>query len=240
MQWFEDWFNTSYYHVLYGNRNYEEAGFFVDNLLQHIDLPKQSRCWDLNCGKGRHSLYLNKKGYEVIGTDLSEQSIQNAKQYESDNLHFYKHDMRNLFYANYFDAVFNLFTSFGYFKSNHDDEKVFQSVYTSLKPGGLFVIDFFNAACIVANLKASDEKVLCDISFHIKKRLENNIIRKEIIAEDKTGKHFFKEEVKALTLADFTRLAEKTGFKIKHTFGNYSLQDFDVNTSERLIIIFEK
>ncbi|MEO8760468.1 MAG: class I SAM-dependent methyltransferase [Bacteroidia bacterium] len=240
MQWFEDWFNTSYYHVLYGNRNYEEAAFFVDNLLQHIDLPKQSRCWDLNCGKGRHSFYLNKKGYEVIGTDLSEQSIQDAKQYESDNLHFYKHDMRNLFYANYFDAVFNLFTSFGYFKSNHDDEKVFQSVYTSLKPGGLFVIDFFNAACIVANLKASDEKVINDISFHIKKKLEGNIILKEIIAEDKTGKHYFKEEVKALTLVDFTSLAEKTGFKIKHTFGNYSLQDFDVNTSERLIIIFEK
>jgi len=240
MQWYENWFNTPYYHILYGNRNYEEAAFFVDNLLQHIDLPKKSRCWDLNCGKGRHSVYLNKKGYEVIGTDLSEHSIEEAKQYESDDLHFYTHDMRNLFYANYFDAVFNLFTSFGYFKSKHDDEKVFHSVYAALKPKGLFVIDFFNTACVTTTLKACDEKVINGVSFQIKKRIEGNIILKEIIAEDSTGKHFFKEEVKALTLEDFTWLAEKTGLKIKHTFGNYSLQPFDVNSSERLIIVFEK
>jgi len=240
MQWFENWFNTSYYHILYGNRNYEEAAFFLDNLLKHLNLPPKSRCWDLNCGKGRHSLYLHKKGYDVIGTDLSEESIKEAQHAESNDLHFYKHDMRNLFYANYFDAVFNLFTSFGYFKSKHDDEKVFQSVYAGLKPNGVFVIDFFNAACVMATLKASDEKVINDVSFHIKKRMEGNIILKEIITEDKTGKRFFKEEVKALTLEDFICLAQKTGLKIKHTFGNYSLQPFDVNSSERLIIIFEK
>ena len=240
MQWFEDWFNTPYYHVLYGNRNEEEAAFFLDNLLNYLNLKKDARCWDLNCVKGRYSLYLHKKGYEVIGTDLSEESIHIAQQNETENLHFYKHDMRNLFYASYFDTVFNLFTSFGYFKSKHDDEKVFQSVYKSLKPGGLFVIDFFNAACVMANLKASDEKKIGDVCFHIKKKIENNVIIKEIVTEDKTGTHTFKEEVKGLTLNDFTALAQKTGLKIKHTFGNYSLQPFDEHASERLIIIFEK
>ena len=101
MQWFEDWFNTPYYHVLYGNRNEEEAAFFLDNLLNYLNLKKDARCWDLNCGKGRYSLYLHKKGYEVIGTDLSEESIHIAQQNETENLHFYKHDMRNLFYASY-------------------------------------------------------------------------------------------------------------------------------------------
>jgi SAM-dependent methyltransferase len=240
MQWFEDWFNTPYYHLLYGNRNYEEAGFFLDNLLNYLKPEKNARCWDLNCGKGRHSLYLHKKGYEVIGTDLSEESIHVANEQATDNLHFYTHDMRNIFYANYFDVVFNLFTSFGYFKNKRDDEKVFQSVYTSLKPRGLFVVDFFNAACVMANLKASDEKKIEGVCFHIKKKVENNIIIKQIIAEDTTGTHTFKEEVKGLTLPDFTALANKTGFNIKASFGNYSLQPFDVNASDRLIIVFEK
>ena len=240
MEWFKSWFNTPYYHLLYGNRNNEEAAFFLDNLLKHVNLPPAAQCWDLNCGKGRHSRYLNKKGYEVIGTDLSEESICYAKQQESDSLHFYTHDMRNLFYANYFDVVFNLFTSFGYFKNKYDDERVFSSVSKALKPKGLFIIDFFNAACVLANLKTSDEKQVGEVSFHIRKRVENNIIIKEIIAEDKTGKHCFKEEVKAFTLANFTSLANKAGLKIKHCFGNYSLQEFDEHTSERLIIIFEK
>lgn len=240
MQWFENWFNTAYYHILYGNHNNEEAAFFLDNLLTHLKLQQGARCWDLNCGKGRHSVYLNKKGFDVIGTDLSEESIKYAQKSESNTLHFYRHDMRGLFYANYFDAVLNLFTSFGYFKSNHDDEKVFQSVHAALKPGGVFVVDFFNAACVKANLKASDEKTINGITFQIKKRLEGNIILKEIVAEDNTGKHHFKEEVKALTLDDFTCHAQKSGLKIKETFGNYNLQPFDVNSSERLIVIFEK
>ena len=240
MDWFKTWFNTPYYHLLYGNRNNEEAAFFIDNLLGHLNLPKASRCWDLNCGKGRHSLYLHQKGYEVIGTDLSEESICFAKQQETAGLHFYKHDMRNLFYANYFDGVFNLFTSFGYFKNQQDDVRVFQSVYKALKPGGLFIVDFFNAACVLANLKASEEKQVGEVAFHIRKRVENNIIIKEITAEDKTGKHLFKEEVKVFTLADFTALADKTGLSVKHCFGNYKLEPFNENTSERLIIIFEK
>src|ERR1039458_8673099 len=130
MDWFATWFNTPYYHLLYGKRDTNEAAFFLDNLLNYLNLKKASRCWDLNCGKGRHAVYLHEKGYEVIGTDLSEESIKCAKQFESEDLHFYTHDMRNLLYANYFDVVFNLFTSFGYFKNNRDDEKVFQSVYT--------------------------------------------------------------------------------------------------------------
>ena len=148
MQWFENWFNTPYYHLLYGNRNYEEAAFFVDNLLQHIDLPKHARCWDLNCGKGRHSVYLHKKGYEVIGTDLSEQSIQEAKHNESESLHFYKHDMRNLFYANYFDVVFNLFTSFGYFKSKVTGVPVVSGAFKVMLIGALAAAAAFSVALL--------------------------------------------------------------------------------------------
>ena len=240
MEWFEDWFNTPYYHTLYANRNEAEAAFFIENLLQKIELKASARCWDLNCGKGRYAIFLHDKGYRVIGTDLSEESILSAQKTEASGLSFYTHDMRGLFYANYFDAVFNLFTSFGYFKNRHDDELVFQSVYNSLRPGGLFVLDFFNADFVIKNLVQKDEKKIKDICFQIHKRIEHKIIIKEITAIDQTGRHIFKEEVKALDLKDFQSLAEKTGFTIKNTFGNYKLQAYDEENSERLILIFEK
>lgn len=240
MQWFEGWFNTPYYHLLYGKRDEKEAAFFLDNLLAYLKLPKQAYCWDLNCGKGRHAVHLNKKGFDVIGTDLSEESITQALAFENEHLHFYKHDMRSLFYTNYFDAVFNLFTSFGYFKNKHDDDKVFQSVFNALKPAGLFVLDYFNAKCIISCLKESEEKNIKGVAFKIRKRIENNSIIKEIDINDKGKMHQYKEEVKIFTLNDFTLLASKAGLKLKSTFGNYALQAFDENTSERLILIFEK
>ncbi len=240
MEWFKRWFNTTYYHLLYGKRNDEEAAFFLTNLLSQLKLQPQARCWDLNCGKGRHAVYLNKKGFEVIGTDLSEENIKYALQSENEKLHFYKHDMRGLFYANYFDAVFNLFTSFGYFKSKHDDEKVFQSVANSLKPGGLFVLDFLNATRVIESASCDEEKKIDDISFRITKKTENNFIVKEIKVTDNGKEHVYTEEVRAFTLPDFEALAQKAGLKLKNKFGNYAMQPFDENYSERLILIFVK
>ncbi|MBS1646542.1 MAG: class I SAM-dependent methyltransferase [Bacteroidetes bacterium] len=240
MHWYQNWFNTPYYHILYGNRNNEEAEFFIDNLLQKLQLPEQVRAWDLNCGKGRHAVYLNKKNMQVIATDLSEESIQAAKKQENNTLHFYRHDMRNLFYTQYFDVVFNLFTSFGYFKNQHDDKRVFKVVAQSLKKNGLFVLDFLNATYVKKNMIPAEEKECQGIRFSIKKKTEHNFVIKEIAVQDGQHTSCFKEEVHLLTKNDFSALAQQAGLKIKHCFGNYKLQNFDENTSERLILIFEK
>lgn len=240
MQWFECWFDTHYYHLLYGKRNEEEAAFFLDNLLKHLQLAPGAHCWDLNCGKGRHSVYLNKKGYDVIGTDLSQQSITYAKQFENDHLHFYKHDMRNLFYANYFHAVFNLFTSFGYFRNRFEDEKVFQSVFNSLKPGGVFVLDFFNPARVLTCMKELEEKTVGDVTFRTRKKIEDNTIIKEITVIDKGKTCEFREEVKIFTESQLVLLGEEAGLRMKNAFGDYSLRPLDTEKSDRLILIFEK
>jgi SAM-dependent methyltransferase len=240
MQWFETWFDTPYYHLLYGKRNEQEAAFFIDNLLQHLHLPAGARCWDLNCGKGRHALHLSRKGYQVTGTDLSQQSISHAQRFENDSLRFYRHDMRNLFYANYFHAVFNLFTSFGYFRYRHEDEKVFQSVYNALLPGGHFVLDFFNPVVVLNCLKELDEQSINGVVFDIRKKIENNIIVKEITVKDQGETHHYKEEVKIFTQAELVLLAEEAGLRLDASFGNYALEPFNAESSERLILIFAK
>ena len=239
-EWFSSWFDTSYYHILYKNRDYTEASLFIDNIIQFLKLKPETICWDLCCGKGRHSIYLNKKGYRVIGTDLSEHSICEANQNANQTLEFYQHDMRKLFRTNYFDTVFNLFTSFGYFEKREDDLHVFDSVQKALKPGGLFVFDYLNSEYIKSILVESDHKIMDGISFSITKKIENNTIIKNINFTDKGQEFHFEERVKLFDKLYFEGLAKECNLSIVNTFGNYQLQEFDLKTSPRLILVLQK
>ena len=55
-EWFEEWFNTPFYHVLYQDRNEEEAEHFVSNLIDFLKVKKDKSILDLACGKGRHAV----------------------------------------------------------------------------------------------------------------------------------------------------------------------------------------
>lgn len=239
-EWFSEWFDTSYYHTLYKHRDYSEASEFIDNITQFLQLKSNTSCWDLCCGKGRHSIYLNKKGYKVVGTDLSEQSIIEANKSANATLDFYTQDMRTLFRTNYFDVVFNLFTSFGYFDKQQDDLRVFSSVYKSLKPKGLFVFDFLNAQCVRNNFVAKMESTIDGMTFHITKTIENNTVIKNIDFTNSNKVFHFEERVKLFDKSYFDGLAQECGFTLLHTFGNYQLEPFDLQTSSRLILVLQK
>ncbi|MGY0426901.1 MAG: class I SAM-dependent methyltransferase, partial [Polaribacter sp.] len=142
--WFTDWFNTPYYHILYKDRNNTEAQLFIKNITTFLALPKGSHILDIPCGKGRHSVFLNSLGYKVTGVDLSENNILYAKQFEKEDLHFKVADMRKAFVKTY-DTIFNLFTSFGYFENDSEDILILKNIKDRLKKNGSFVFDFLNA-----------------------------------------------------------------------------------------------
>ena len=58
--WFDTWFNTSYYHLHYKDRNTDEAEFFLKNLLTYLNPNKQTKFLDVDCGKGRNAIFINK------------------------------------------------------------------------------------------------------------------------------------------------------------------------------------
>lgn len=240
MNWFEAWFDSPYYHILYKDRNEEEAELFIDNLIAFLHPEKSSMFLDLACGKGRHAVYLNKKGFATIGIDLSPESIAYASQFENDTLQFYVQDMRKPFRINYFSHVLNLFTSFGYFDKERDDMAVMHTVYKTLRPGGTFIIDFMNVEKVKSSLVEEETKQIGNIVFRISKRFENNFIVKRIRFSDK-GKNFdYEERVKALQLVDFERYLSAAHLKTVNLFGDYQLTPFDADNSERLIIIAKK
>lgn len=240
VQWFESWFDTAYYHILYKNRDDQEAKRFVENLITFLQLPQNSSVLDLACGKGRHSITLAAHGFNVLGVDLSEQSITAAKQFEKENLHFATHDMREVIANKKFDAVFNLFTSFGYFDTEDDNLKMLQSIHQMLHENGILVIDFMNAAKELTNLVPFEVKEIDFIAFQITKKADNQHIYKYIEFEDKGKHHRYMERVQALQLEDFKKLFDQAGFDLLHTFGNFDLEKFDAPTSNRLILIVQK
>ena len=239
-EWFKDWFNSPYYHLLYNNRNENEAVFFINNLCAHLILKPEANVWDLACGKGRHSISLNKRGFNVVGTDLSQNSIKEASGNSNPSMDFFVHDMREPFRINYFDAVFNLFTSIGYFENFNDNFSVFKNVAKSLKPNGVFVVDFLNSENISNSIKTSYQEKREDVIFKIEKKIENNSIIKHIEFSDGDKDFYFEESVSLLKKEDFENFAISAGLKIVNMFGNYKLDPFEPNTSERLIILFKK
>ncbi len=239
-EWYSDWFNSPYYHLLYSNRNDTEAHFFIDNLLASINLKSNSKILDLACGKGRHSVYLSKKEFQVTGVDLSLNNISEASKQENSNLNFFTHDMRKVFRINYFDAIVNMFTSFGYFETEKENAEVIQSCYTGLNSKGKMVIDFFNLNVVKKGIVAFEEKKIGEIIFKIEKKIEGKFIVKNICVIEENKEHKFQEKVMALELTHFQKYLEQNGFNILNLFGDYSLNKYELNSSERLIIVAEK
>ena len=237
-KWYASWFDSPYYHILYKDRDYEEAQLFMDNITSYLNLPEDAKILDLACGKGRHSIYLNSLGYDVTGADLSENSIQQASRDANETLHFKVHDMRKPFDEQY-DAVFNLFTSFGYFDDDNDNLKTLIAIKESLTETGFAVIDFMNVNHVIPNLVPSEIKTVEGIDFHIRRHHSGDHRFKEISFEDQGEQYKFTEKVRALTLADFEALMEEAGIFLLDTFGDYKLRKFHKQDSERLIMVFK-
>ncbi|WP_055445619.1 class I SAM-dependent methyltransferase [Lacinutrix mariniflava] len=236
--WYASWFNTPFYHILYKDRDYAEGENFMYNLTEYLNIPENGKILDLACGKGRHAIYLNKIGFDVTGVDLSENSITHAKQFENDTLHFNVHDMCKPYHEQ-FDAVFNLFTSFGYFENEEDNLNTIKAIKANLNDYGFGVIDFLNSEYIIDNLVPENTKTVDGIAFLQKRRVENGYIIKDISFTADGKDYEFQERVRAFTLADFEMLFEKAGVYLLDVFGDYKLNKFHKKTSQRLILIFK-
>lgn len=240
-EWFDEWFDTKYYHVLYKNRDYNEASKFIEALLGYFKIPSEAKILDLACGKGRHSIFLNEKGHDVTGVDLSEQSISAAKEKENDRLKFDVHDMRNVYQTNGFDYILNLFTSFGYLGTKEENLQVIEAAIASLKPGGKFLLDFLNPYVVINNLVSAEEKTIDNIHFRIEREYTaDEFIVKKIEVTDGEKTFHFQEKVKAIRRTDFLAYFEQLGLTVVDVFGNYQLSNYQKEKSTRLIFVLQK
>jgi SAM-dependent methyltransferase len=241
-EWFNIWFDTPYYHLLYFDRDQPEASLFLDNLTDFLKPKPGSTMLDVACGKGRHAYYLAQKGYEVTGIDLSYHSIEEAKKLEHDRLQFYMHDMRQPFWINYFDYAFNFFTSFGYFRTRREHDAGIRTIAQSLNEKGILVIDYLNVHYAEDHLVHSSDKNIDGYNFHLTKWMDEEYFYKKIEVEHDsfTEPHVYYEKVAKFSLGDFTDMLAYQGMQIKEVFGNYKLGNYHVRNTPRMIMVAQK
>lgn len=240
--WYKDWFNSIYYHKLYFERDEREAAAFIQTLIGHLKPAPGSRMLDVACGKGRHSKILASLGYQVTGIDISPASIAIALQSESDHLDFYVHDMRLPFWGNYFDYAFNFFTSFGYFKTRREHDDAIRTISKSLKPGGIFVIDYLNVHFAEDQLVHEEEKQIGESRYLIHRWDDETHFHKKITVLDPALKKplEYTEKVAKFSLGDFTEMLAYQGMQVQEVFGDYQLGSYDIRKTPRLIVLARK
>ena len=240
--WFKDWFNSSYYHQLYFNRDDREAAAFIDKLIGYLKPPPGSTMLDVACGKGRHSLQLAGKGFDVTGIDLSEDSINEALQHETESLHFYRHDMRLPFRINYYDYAFNFFTSFGYFRTRREHDDAIRTIAQSIKLNGTFVMDYLNVHYAEDHLVHQSDKQIDKVNFIITKWFDETHFYKKVVIEDEALAEplVYTEKVAKFSVGDFTEMFAYQGLQLTEVFGDYNFSNYDVRRSPRLLMIAKK
>lgn len=240
--WFKTWFNSPYYHILYKNRSQEEADAFVSRCIEAFHFQAKQTLLDVACGKGRHARAFAAAGLDVTGVDLSEESILYARQFENDFLHFHIHDMRRIFRVNYYDIVTNMFTSFGYFKNEHEHQLAARSMAQALKPGGTFLMDFVNQQPAMELVRNHVETELNQdgIQFIINKSLDGPRLVKQIQVIDGSKKEEHTEILSTFSFHDMKRFFEQEGLHVKAQYGDYQLSLYDEQSSPRMILLFSK
>lgn len=236
-EWFSEWFDSPWYHQLYRGHDDAEARSFLDHLIRWLRPEPQARILDLACGRGRHALYLSEKGFEVTGLDISANNVRFARRMEHPGLSFFQHDMRAPFRVNYFDLVFNFFTSFGYFERDNEHARTLRYIASGLRPGGRFVLDFLNAVRIREELVPEETRETDGMVFHIRRTADDRHIRKQIRFEHEGKQHLFEERVRAFSREDLEAMCLEQGLRPETCFGDYHLAPFDPHSSLRLILV---
>ena len=240
--WYKEWFNSPFYHKLYFERDDKEAETFIGQMIQYLKPPPGSRMLDVACGKGRHSKNLASLGFSVTGIDISPDNIAYARQFENDNLSFFEHDMRLPFWGNYFDFIFNFFTSFGYFKTRREHDDAIRTIASGLKPGGTFVIDYLNTHYAEDHLVPNEFKKIGETSYEIHRWDDDTHFYKKLTVTDPSllTPLEYTEKVAKFSLGDFTDMLSYNAVQVQEVFGDYHFGNYDIRKTPRLILIAKK
>jgi len=233
-EWFESWFGEEYA-ALYPHRDDSEAARAVTLIATNLGSRPVNRVLDLACGSGRHARYLGARWW-TSGVDLSEVMLRMAKRGDVP-ARLVRADIRELPYRDAsFDLVVNLFTSFGYFETDAEHEKVMCDVWRLTKPGGTFVLDFFNVAEIKRNLEPYDDDASIKGGKVVQRReitADGRFVVKHISIKAE-GKEFV-ERVRLFTRDELVAMLGRAGFSVEANYGDYGGEPF-TDTSPRVIL----
>ncbi len=238
MAWYDGWFGSDAYTLVYDHRDEDEAERLVDFVDRELAPAPDAHILDVGCGRGRHARAFARRGYDVTGIDLSEQSIADARERAAaDGLDvtFAPGDMRDAYCEGCADGVVNLFTTFGYFDDDAENQRALQAMATALRPGGWLLQDFLNAPQVRTTLTPESTHTEKGVTIHQERWIADGRINKKITLTQNGTTETFHESVRLFTLDDFRTLYAAVGLDLVATYGDYDGAPY-AETSPRLLL----
>jgi SAM-dependent methyltransferase len=245
--WYVDFFRSDYLNVyghMFTEERAEKESAFVASAL---DLKPGAQVLDLCCGQGRHSVQLAKRGLKVTGLDLNPDYVELAQQAAKANkveIETVAADMREIPFADKFDAIVNMYSSFGYLESEAEDLKVLESAAKALKPGGQVLLDMLNREWAIDNYIPNDWHTGADGTLYVERRdldLATSRMHVHFIVVDPKGgrRESIGHLIRLYTLTEMTRLLERVGMRMTKVFGGFEGEEYAIST-RRMIILAKK
>lgn len=242
MAWYDTWFGSDAYEIVYRHRDEDEARTVIDLVERCADPDPNDQILDVGCGRGRHTLELARRGYDATGIDLSGESVEDARhQAAADGLDasFAVQDMRDPYCDGCMDGVVNLFTTFGYFDDDAESQRAIQAMAAALRGGGWIVQDFLNPPHVARTLVERDQQQRDDVQIVQERWIEGGRVHKAIHLDDGTRSETFRESVRLFSRADFAKMYADAGLEIEQVFGDYHGAPHDAE-SPRTILFARK
>jgi len=240
-EWYERSFQEDYLRI-YAHRDERKATQELEKLISYVPIIKGQRVLDLCCGQGRHSRWLASLGLQVVGVDLSAVLLAEAiKQSLNMNILYMRADVREVSFTEEMDHVFNLFTSFGYFPEDEENEKVFKNASRALKPGGYFVFDYLNPGYLHRHINPYSETEQGNLIIKQHRSINEQFVEKKIVIQELgENSRQYEERVKLYETGQLAQMLERNGLAIGHLFGDYDASSYHEEESPRIIYICRK
>ncbi len=239
LPWYAEWFGRDYLEV-YKHRDDAEARRQIDLMERALRPFPGARILDLACGAGRHSIELARRGYDVVGVDLSQDLLDRAAEEAAAaqvEVRLLRSDMREVVERNAFDVVVNFFTSFGYFETDEENLRVLAAIREALCAGGSWMLDYLNRERVIATLVPHDEKQVGDI--HLAQERWVDLVRgrinKTLRLRTEGGVRVYRESVRMYSFPELVRMAEHAGLRATQVYGSYDGDAYG-SASPRLVI----
>lgn len=253
-RWYADYFGEDYLRIYDPFLTPEYTAVEVAAIIRLLGLRPGSSLLDLGCGYGRIAIPLAKAGFRVTGVDTSDFFLDLAKKTaRQDRVAVtWKHaDMRLLVLPAQVDVVLNMFTSFGYYDDETEDQKTLVQVAKALKPGGTFLFECQHRENVLSQYRDlllphsrshmitrhDDGLVVLEERQFDFVRSRNNVTITLLLPEG--GQRQYSHSIRLYTLREFIRMLSVAGLEFTAAYGSLDKRELDVQ-ADRMVVVATK
>ncbi len=243
MKWYEDLYNRQVYLDLYAADDTRIAPREAEAVVRLLGLRPGQSVLDVCCGYGRHALELARRGFRVTGIDLAPRQIEEARrraQAAGVDVRFVLGDVREMDFQAEFDACLNLFTSFGFFETEAENQAMLNRIAGATSPGGSFLLETWNREKVIREFVEREVEEMVGGVRLVKEwqfdALAGRFNWQNTVTFPDGRQERWNHSIRAYTLVELKSMLEVAGFRLEQVFGDWGGTAYGLY-SEQMIVV---